>query len=215
MSESTTLIDGTLLIFIVSWSLMKVKFSRNIENQLKQVHNKHTLFLVLLLYILQMYFYIILISLFAILLLQLFKLVILEQFAKLANGYYFFSVEKLSRKLMYFFTSKPHLIFNITMLVIIILYTYLNTMFMLGDETDPKTKKIQLIFMLDMIITIYAIAYLVWLCSSIIMLGIIPSTADKIILGLIFGGLLLILIRRFISVSKDKVNNKNPNDEDT
>jgi hypothetical protein len=206
MAENTSLIDGTLLIFIASWSLMKLKFSKNIENQLKQVHNKHSLFLILLLYILHMYFYCILISIFAILLLLLFKLLILEQFAKLADGKYFFSVESLSRKLVYFFTSKPHIIFNVSMFFIIILYTYLTTMFMLGDETDIKIKKTQLIFMLDMIITIYITSYLIWLCSSIVMLGITPSTIDKIVIGLIFGGLILLVIRKFIVNSKNKEN---------
>jgi hypothetical protein len=212
MAENTSLIDGTLLIFIASWSLMKLKFSKNIENQLKQVHNKHSLFLILLLYILHMYFYCILISIFAILLLLLFKLLILEQFAKLADGKYFFSVESLSRKLVYFFTSKPHIIFNVSMFFIIILYTYLTTMFMLGDETDIKIKKTQLVFMLDMIITIYITSYLIWLCSSIVMLGITPNTIDKIVIGLIFGGLILLVVRKFIVNSKNKENEINLED---
>jgi hypothetical protein len=204
MSETPSLLDGTLVMFLVSWSFMKAKFNRNIDDQLQHVDNKFSLFLIVLLYILQMYLFCILLSVLIILLLQIFKMLILNQFASLANGTQIIPIEKLSRIMFNFYTSKSHIIFNLLVFGIIIIYTYISTIFLMSEDKSPKVRKNQLVFLLDIVLAIYLVSYIVWIFSTIIIDKVKLSRLEYIALAALVSIPLCILIIKLVKTKKQE-----------
>ena len=195
--KSGNILDGTIIIFVLSWIIMKRKYNKNISSQLKQIDNKYTLFLVILLYILQLYFYCIMLSIFFIMFMQLVKVLLLEQFAKLANGKYLFSVESFSKSVIYLYTSKPHMTFNLMMFLILVTYTF-TAIFTMNDDPNENIRKNQMSYILDMVLTIYITLYVMWIISSIVMLGIDISRIEIILICCMVAGLIFLLGKKLL-----------------
>ena len=161
-------IDATPVFMILSWWYMRRNFLSNLTQNVETATNKHMMFLLLLSNILQMYYYFMVLSILTVLLLYLFKFLLLEQIAQMLDGRYPFSIEEVLRnKVLKLFSEKSHMIFNLIVFLIIIVFTYVLVMFVFDDETDESTKENQMKLSIDMILYIYVLAYIIWVSSLI------------------------------------------------
>jgi hypothetical protein len=203
--KPNNLLDGSLIVFIISWFIMKSKLKKKIDKQVKTIEDNYMLFLLVLWYIIRIYFYFIIISLVLILLMLVFKMLILNQFAKMMNGKYLVSVEEISKSIMYVFTSDYHIFFNCVVFVAIVVYAFITICFFYNDK-DKTDNIIKVTNTLDMILYIYAVFYIIWICCSLVIFDM--KLSIKEILFLLSIITILIYKTLYKRIIKPEPNNK-------
>lgn len=159
VTSEPVVIDTSILILVIAWSITKTKFLKEVD-LLQASDNRHTLYLLTVSHVLNMYYYCVTISVILILLFYLLKILLLEQIANAAGGTYPFSVESWLKRLLHFTTSKTHLVFHLVMFVVINIMYYVAIMFIINTKTDKKQRKTQLSFLFDLVLVIYIVSYI-------------------------------------------------------
>lgn len=155
-----SLVDGSVLVFIAAWAVVRGRIFRT---PIKQQRDRHTRFLYSLSYILTTFLYAIAASFIIFVIMHVIKLVLLDQFAKVSGGVYFYSTDGVLRAFTRFLTSKPHMIFNLTMLAVLTAYTYACVMWLMPDSTEESVQRNASVFVFDTSMVIYVMCYLAWL----------------------------------------------------
>jgi hypothetical protein len=160
------IVDGTMIILLLAWAKVKHSFNYEVDVFLDQNPSNYSIFLVMMLYLLTIYYYALLITLLLVLFAYVFKTVILSQFAKMANGEYPVSVEAFMRRITLYVTSRPHIIYNIVLFIVLSIFVYVASIFLVqkDQKTDRKKQVNMIMNYLPIIIIGTYLLWILWLC---------------------------------------------------
>ena len=156
--------ESSIVIIILAWYLTKCSLLKEIS-RLDEIENNYTLFLLVSLHILKLYYYILLISLLVIVFMNMVKIVFLEQVATASGGRYPFSIEKFLRDILRFYSDKKLLKFHLFMFLCINIVCYIAVIHIMKDVKNMNAVKSQLSLLFNSILMLVLIL-MVWLFRS-------------------------------------------------
>lgn len=160
-SKIKSLLDTSIIFFLLSWYVTKRTLNADIEKQVTQVKDRYTMFTIMLMYILQIFYYMAVITLIFFLIVLLYKILVFDMIAHVP-------VETFCRDMFKFYTSKPHIIFNISLFFMLISFCFISVVFLWKDESDEQVKRNNIEFLFNLVPILYSVTYTMWIVSYFI-----------------------------------------------
>jgi len=158
---------SSLFIFIFAWYHVKKRFHKN-KKQITHtsIPNKTMLFLLMLSFALQMFCVALIISLLMVCVFLIIKLLNLEQVARVADGQYPYSTEKVLQTLLSYLLDKRLLLFFLSAFFLMTCVLGMLVFVVLPEETRPDIIHNQIVLLMDVMLLILVSSFVVWHATS-------------------------------------------------